>query len=123
MTQVEVFAFNPFEENTYVVFDDSGACAIFDPGCYEAHERRALQAFIESKGLRPERLINTHCHLDHVFGNRFVSDTWSLPLEIHEGELPVLAKNRSIRGKGLAAAVRAGRVVRPCLCSARWRCG
>jgi len=40
--------------------------------------------------LKPVRLINTHCHIDHVLGNRFVSEAYQLPLEIHEGELPVL---------------------------------
>lgn len=92
MTQIEVFEFNPFAENTYVVFDDTGECAIFDPGCYTAPEREALRNFIEKNGLRPVRLINTHCHLDHVLGNRFVAQTWSLGLEIHRGELPVLER-------------------------------
>jgi glyoxylase-like metal-dependent hydrolase (beta-lactamase superfamily II) len=90
MTQVQAFEFSPFAENTYVVWDETGECAIFDPGCYTQEERNALQQFIESKNLRPVRLINTHCHLDHVFGNPFVSKTWGLGLEIHEGELPVL---------------------------------
>ncbi len=92
MTQVKVFEFNPFAENTYVVYDDSGDCAIFDPGCYTAQERGILKDFIESNGLKPVRLINTHCHLDHVFGNRFVSQTWGLELEIHRGEVPVLER-------------------------------
>ncbi|HND87476.1 MAG TPA: MBL fold metallo-hydrolase [Saprospiraceae bacterium] len=92
MTQVKIFEFNPFAENTYVVYDDSGECAIFDPGCYTVQERDALRQFIESKQLRPVRLINTHCHLDHVFGNRFVADTWGLGLEIHVEEMPVLQR-------------------------------
>lgn len=89
---LHVFEFNPFAENTYIVYDDSGECVLFDPGCYTAEERKALRAFIEEKGLKPVRLINTHCHLDHVFGNRFVSDTWQLPLEIHHDELPLLQR-------------------------------
>lgn len=92
MTQVQVFEFNPFAENTYVLFDDTGECAIFDPGCYEHEERLALQNFIREKNLRPVRLINTHCHLDHIFGNAFVAKTWGLGLEIHTGELPVLER-------------------------------
>jgi glyoxylase-like metal-dependent hydrolase (beta-lactamase superfamily II) len=90
MTQIHFFEFNPFAENTYVVYDESGECAIFDPGCYEEQERMALLAFIDKNKLKPVRLINTHCHLDHVFGNAFVARKWNLDLEIHRGELPVL---------------------------------
>lgn len=92
MTQVAYFEFSPFAENTYVVYDESGECAIFDPGCYTVQERDVLRQFIEEKSLRPVRLINTHCHLDHVFGNRFVADTWGLGLEIHVEELPLLQR-------------------------------
>lgn len=87
---VAVFTFNPFQENTYVVYDETKKCAIFDPGCFEQREKKELKAFIEDNGLEPVRLINTHCHIDHVFGNHFVSSTWGLDLEIHNGELPVL---------------------------------
>lgn len=92
MTQVQVFEFNPFAENTYVVYDETGECAIFDPGCYTARERQTLVSFLSANKLRPVRLINTHCHLDHVFGNRFVHTTWDLGLEIHRGEVPVLER-------------------------------
>ena len=90
MLHVGCLTFNPFQENTYVVYDGSGECIIFDPGCYEEHERQQLQEFIAEKQLKPVRLINTHCHLDHIFGNQFVADQYGLGLEIHRGELPVL---------------------------------
>jgi hydroxyacylglutathione hydrolase len=89
---VASFTFNPFAENTLVVYDDTRDCIIFDPGCYTAEERETLKTFIEANKLRPVRLINTHCHLDHVFGNKWVSNTWNLALEIHRGELPVLQR-------------------------------
>ena len=92
MTQVQPFEFNPFAENTYVVWDATGECAIFDPGCYTEEERVMLREFISDNKLKPVRLINTHCHLDHVFGNKFVADTWGLGLEIHRGELQVLER-------------------------------
>ncbi len=92
MTQLQVFEFNPMSENTYVLYDETGECAIFDPGCYTAAERATLKNFIEQNQLRPVRLFNTHCHLDHIFGNKFVADTWGLGLETHRGELPVLER-------------------------------
>lgn len=90
MTQVKTFSFNPFQENTYVLYDETKACAIFDPGCYYGHERKVLQQFIADLGLKPQYLINTHCHLDHVFGNRFVAQTYGLKLSAHRGEQEVL---------------------------------
>lgn len=90
MAEVLSFTYNPFSENTYVIYDDTKECVIFDPGCYTSAERNAFQAKIEELGLKPVRLINTHCHIDHVFGNAFVNRTYGLELEIHRGEIPVL---------------------------------
>jgi hydroxyacylglutathione hydrolase len=90
MAKVIKLTFNPFQENTYIVYDDSGECVIFDPGCYTRPEQQQLEEVLERQQLKPVRLINTHCHLDHIFGNKFVADTYQLPLEIHQGELPVL---------------------------------
>lgn len=89
---ITVFTFSPFEENTYLVADeDTRECLIVDPGCYDAEERETLRRYIEANHLRPVKLFNTHAHIDHVFGNRFVFDTWGLLPEMHAGELPVLA--------------------------------
>jgi hydroxyacylglutathione hydrolase len=90
MANVIKLTFNPFQENTYILYDDSKECIIIDPGCFNKEEENLLTTTIEAQGLKPVRLINTHCHIDHVFGNRFVSDKYNLPLEIHEGELFVL---------------------------------
>ena len=90
MAEVLSFTYNPFSENTYVVYDDTKECVIFDPGCYTSTERNAFQAKIEELGLKPVRLINTHCHIDHVFGNALVNRAYGLELEIHRGEIPVL---------------------------------
>lgn len=90
MIHVAKLTFNPFQENTYIVYDDTQDCVIFDPGMYTDEERRQFDDFIKEKSLKPVRLINTHCHIDHVFGNNHVHQKYNLPLEIHEGELIVL---------------------------------
>src|ERR1700722_16582698 len=90
MLTLKSFAFNPLAENTYVLSDQKDAWVIIDPGCYFDNERATLQEYIEQQGLSPKILLNTHCHLDHVFGNKFVAETWDLPLYLHENELPVL---------------------------------
>jgi len=90
MLTVKTFIFNPVQENSYVLYNEKKQCCIIDPGCYFEKEREELKSFIEKGGLHPIILLNTHCHLDHVFGNKFVSDTWGLTLHIHEKEKPVL---------------------------------
>lgn len=90
MADVICLTFNPFQENTYIVYDETGECVIFDPGCINANEEQKLVKAITDNKLKPVKFINTHCHLDHVFGNKFVADTYDLPLGIHKGELIVL---------------------------------
>jgi len=90
MLTVKSFTFSPVQENTYVVYNESGECCIVDPGCYFGNERDELKEFIQTSGLTPKYLLNTHCHLDHVFGNKFIHDTWKLTLHLHENEKPVL---------------------------------
>ncbi len=90
MLAVKSFTFSPVQENTYVLYNEQKQCCIIDPGCYFPEERDELKAGIEKTGLRPVLLLNTHCHLDHVFGNKFVHDTWGLDLHIHRNEKPVL---------------------------------
>lgn len=68
MIQIKSFVFNPFQENTYVLFDETKEAIIIDPGCYENHEKATLDKFISSNKLKVVLLLNTHCHIDHVFG-------------------------------------------------------
>lgn len=90
MADVLTLTYNSFKENTYVIYDKTGECVVIDPGCNSDAERADLLGQLEQHNLKPVRLINTHCHIDHVFGNKFIADKYNLPLEIHRGEIPVL---------------------------------
>jgi len=92
MLTVKQFIFNPVQENTYVLSNEKDACCIIDPGCYFGNERRTLEEYIQEEELSPKFLLNTHCHLDHVFGNKFVFETYNLTLHLHEKERQVLER-------------------------------
>jgi hydroxyacylglutathione hydrolase len=91
MIYVKVLVFNPFGENTYIASDDTGECVIIDPGCETAAEQEELKAIMERNRLRPVKIINTHCHIDHILGSAYVKNTYSVPFIIHRLELPLLA--------------------------------
>ncbi|MBP8193607.1 MAG: MBL fold metallo-hydrolase [Chitinophagales bacterium] len=91
-TDIAAFCFNPFQENTYVIAHTNKDCWIIDPGCYTLQDQKALTAYIEKNGLKPVKLLNTHCHLDHIYGNKFISEEYNLELGIHEKELPILQR-------------------------------
>ena len=96
MSDVAVFQFNPFAENTYVVSDETKECVIIDPGCQSQTEKNQLDEYIESNELKPVRLLLTHAHVDHVFGNKHVYEKYGLRPELHEKELPVLKSSLQI---------------------------
>ena len=93
---IQSFTFNTFQENTYILSDETRECIIIDPGCYSHHEQITISEFISSKGLMPVKLINTHCHIDHVLGNKFVSNKWNLDLFINKLDLEILKGASSI---------------------------
>jgi hydroxyacylglutathione hydrolase len=76
--EIYKLVFSPIEVNTYILADQSKDCAIIDCGCYDRAEFEELVSYIESKKLNPVLLLNTHCHLDHVFGNRFMLEKYNL---------------------------------------------
>ena len=90
MIKVDFFTFNPFAENTYVLSNEKREAVIIDAGCYFTAEEEVLQNFISEATLKPVQLLNTHCHLDHVFGNEWAHKKFGLELYLHEGEKPVL---------------------------------
>jgi hydroxyacylglutathione hydrolase len=90
MINLKQFTFNPYQENTYVLYDETGACAIIDPGMYDGKEQNELVNFVRERNLKPSLLLNTHCHIDHVLGNKFVFDNWGLKPQFNKGELYIL---------------------------------
>ncbi len=97
MSAVYSFTFNPFYENTFIIAGDNKDCWIIDPGCYTSEEQDRLLRFMDEKKLNPVRLLNTHCHLDHIFGNGFISKTYGLQPSWHRKEEVI------IKGASLAA--------------------
>ncbi|MBS1526896.1 MAG: MBL fold metallo-hydrolase [Bacteroidetes bacterium] len=91
MAKLRSFINNPYQENTYVLFDETRECVIIDPGMYTGAEQNAVINFIRDNQLKPVLLLNTHCHVDHVLGNKLVFDLYGLKPQFHPGELPVLA--------------------------------
>lgn len=90
MIQISRFIFNPFQENTYVLFDETNECVIVDAGCYTAEEQAELEEFISSNNLIPKLAINTHGHIDHILGNKFVKDKWGVELLGNPEDIPLL---------------------------------
>lgn len=92
MINIKKFTFNSFYENTFVVWSEGfNDCAIIDPGCYEDFEEEELTKFLEKMNLIPKYLINTHCHIDHILGCKFVKDKFDPIFLIPEEDLPLLS--------------------------------
>ncbi|MBK7106613.1 MAG: MBL fold metallo-hydrolase [Ignavibacteriae bacterium] len=93
MIELKKFVFNPFQENTYLVWDKiSNETIIVDPGCYTNKEEESLSKFIDENNLQIKYLINTHCHIDHILGNAFVKEKYKCEFFAPELDLPLLNK-------------------------------
>lgn len=90
MLYMHSFVFNPFQENTYLIYNDEKQCWIIDPGMYNADEIRHFTDYIHKNQLVPQSIINTHTHLDHIFGVAALIDKYNIPFGIHENDIPVL---------------------------------
>lgn len=90
MIQIHSFTFNPFQENTYILYDETKECVIIDPGCYTEEEKSALSGFINDKGLKPVKLLLTHAHIDHVLGNNYLCGKYKLKIEMNVIEKELL---------------------------------
>ena len=86
MVKVKKFVFNPFMENTYILFDETKESVIIDPGCYSEQEEKMIEDFIQENELKPVKLLHTHSHLDHVFGSGYLAEKYDLDLWIHKDD-------------------------------------
>ncbi len=90
MIKLATLTFNPFGENTYILFDETRKCVIVDAGCNSDKERQALASFIEKNELQPVLALNTHGHVDHICGVEFVKRKWGVPFALHRNEKPIM---------------------------------
>jgi hydroxyacylglutathione hydrolase len=87
MIQMEMFTFNPFQENTYVLFDETHEAIIIDPGMYTSTEETRLKDFISNQNLKPIAIVNTHAHIDHVMGVEWCRSQYQIPFVLHKLDL------------------------------------
>lgn len=91
MIEIKKFVFNPFSENTFLVWDpETKEALIIDAGCYSASEKKSLQDFIAKRELTLKYMVNTHCHIDHVMGNKFVKEQYNPEFYIPELDKPLM---------------------------------
>jgi len=98
---IKTFPFNPFQENTYVIHDETNEAVIIDAGCLFDAEKRQLKLYMDENKLTLKRVINTHLHLDHQFGNKFLFDTYGIsPEACQEDEFLLLSVAEQARSFG-----------------------
>jgi glyoxylase-like metal-dependent hydrolase (beta-lactamase superfamily II) len=86
---LQSFTYGPFQENTYVLYNEHNEAIIIDPGMYELNEFDAFFSYLSEMDLKPTLLLNTHTHIDHIFGNAAVVMKYKVPLAFHELDKPV----------------------------------
>lgn len=83
MITVQKFIVNPLRENTYLLFDETGECVVVDAGFFYDEELEEVAGFIDTNNLKPVKLINTHCHFDHLMGVEFMRKKYELRFSCH----------------------------------------
>jgi hydroxyacylglutathione hydrolase len=90
MLTIHSFNFNPFEENTYILSDETKDCIIVDPGCYTSDEFTEVDEYISENKLIPKFILLTHAHIDHILGNKYLATKYSIPIQMSQIEVPLL---------------------------------
>lgn len=127
MLHLKVFTFNPFSENTYLVYNEIGEAALFDPGCFNAFEQAQLKNFILENNLELKELFLTHAHIDHILGYSWVHDQYGLKARANEKELSVFQRGTESammfgipyqEGPGIQTDLKQGDKIR--ICGEEW---
>lgn len=84
MISIQKFTFNLFDENTYVLSDETSECVVIDPGMSNPSEEKELASFIQQAGLKPVAVILTHAHIDHILGCQFAVDYFKIKMSGHK---------------------------------------
>lgn len=87
MISIKRFSFNPYQVNTYILFDETKECVIIDPGMDNENEKKLFLDYISENNLKPVKLLNTHAHIDHILANDYVSDTFEIKLYSHRDSI------------------------------------
>ena len=93
MLHIKSFAFNPFSENTYIVFNENKNAFIIDPGDFSEVKNNILNQFIIDNELKVQNILLTHAHIDHVLGLQKAFDKYKVPILMHELEKEILDRN------------------------------
>jgi len=90
MVTVKFFTFGLFETNTYVVRDEQGNALLVDPACSNEYEKQVLARYVELENLNIRAIIATHGHLDHLWGAKWATEKWGLPVMVHKADIPMV---------------------------------
>ena len=93
MIDIKKLPSNSFMTNCYVVSDHEGHCIVIDPSFYDAEEKKALDSYLERKGVKPSAILLTHGHFDHVFGVAALQAEYGIPAYMHAADRPVINYN------------------------------
>jgi Zn-dependent hydrolases, including glyoxylases len=92
MITVKIFEFNHFSELCYLLYDETKEAVIIDCGAFEEYEEKELTDYVTKNGLTIKRLLCTHLHLDHIFGNHFIHKTYGIKPEAHQADVEQLPR-------------------------------
>ncbi len=110
MIKIERLVFNPFQENTYLLYEDNSECIIVDAGCYDENEENALVRFIDKHQLKPIAQVCTHTHIDHILGLSFVYKKYRLKPQMHPDAVPFL---ENAKQQGVMFGLEMSEIVEP----------
>lgn len=96
MTKIKVFVFNSFQENTYLVYDETNECVIVDAGCNDEKEYNKIDEFISENNLSLKFIINTHCHIDHILGNAYLANKYGVESIANKEDLPLIKRSKDM---------------------------